>query len=44
MSQIRRGETERAKYWSGLLGVWEQSGLSQAEFCRRRGVNGGSFA
>ena len=44
MSQIRRGETERARYWSDLVAAWSQSGLSQAEFCRRRGVNGGSFA
>ena len=27
MSQIRRGETERAKYWSGLLGVLPFTGL-----------------
>jgi hypothetical protein len=44
MSQIRRGETERASYWSGLVQSWEGSGLSQAEFCRRRGINGGTFA
>lgn len=35
--------TERARYWSDLVLAWEQSGLSQAEFCRRRGVNGGTF-
>jgi transposase-like protein len=35
--------TERAKYWSGLVAAWSRSGLSQAEFCRRRGVNGGTF-
>ena len=44
MSQIRRGQTERAKYWSGLLIAWGQSGLSQAEFCRRRGVKAVTFA
>ncbi len=36
--------TERASYWSGLVKSWEGSGLSQAEFCRRRGINGGTFA
>ena len=36
--------TERAKHWSGLLEAWAGSGLSQAEFCRRRGVNGMTFA
>lgn len=35
--------SERAKYWSDLVAAWSQSGLSQAEFCRRRGVNGGTF-
>jgi hypothetical protein len=30
--------TERAKYWSDLVTAWSQSGLSQAEFCRQRGV------
>jgi len=36
--------TERAKYWSDLVSAWSQSGLSQAEFCRRRGVKVASFA
>ena len=36
--------TERAKYWSGLVAAWAGSGLSQAEFCRRRGIHGGTFA
>lgn len=36
--------TERARHWSDLVAAWGQSGLSQAEFCRRRGVNGGTFA
>ena len=30
--------SERAAYWRRVLGDWEQSGLSQAEFCRRRGL------
>jgi hypothetical protein len=30
--------TERARYWSDLVAAWSQSGVSQAEFCRRRDV------
>jgi hypothetical protein len=36
--------TERARYWSRLLAEWERSGLSQAEFTRRRGVQAVSFS
>lgn len=36
--------TERAKYWASQVSAWEQSGLSQAEFCRGQGLNGGTFA
>lgn len=36
--------SDRARYWAGLVAAWERSGLSQAAFCRRRGVNGGTFA
>ena len=35
--------TERAKYWRGLLREWKGSGLSQAEFCRQRGVKAMTF-
>ncbi len=36
--------TERAKYWATQLAAWERSGLTQAEFCRRRRIRAGSFA
>jgi len=36
--------SERAVYWRRLLADWERSGLSQAEFCRRRGVKAVTFA
>jgi transposase-like protein len=36
--------SDRARYWAGLMEGWERSGLSQAEFCRRQGINGGTFA
>jgi hypothetical protein len=36
--------SERAAYWRRLLAEWEQSGLSQAEFCRRRGIKAVNLA
>jgi hypothetical protein len=36
--------SERAAYWQRLLGEWKQSGLSQAEFCRRRGIKAVTLA
>ena len=29
---------DRTDNWEGLVAAWEKSGLSQSEFCRRRGV------
>jgi transposase-like protein len=36
--------SERAQYWTRMLAAWGQSGLSQTEFCRREGINLGTFA
>lgn len=36
--------SDRAKYWRRLVAAWEKSGLTQAEFCRRRGVKAVTFA
>ncbi len=36
--------TDRAKYWMRKLAAWESSGLTQAEFCRRRGLKAVTFA
>ena len=36
--------TDRAKHWHRMLTAWEGSGLSQAEFCRRRGLKAVTFA
>ncbi len=36
--------TNRAKYWQRMVTAWEASGLSQAEFCRRRGLKAVTFA
>ena len=35
--------TDRARHWHGLVDAWATSGLSQAEFCRRRGVKAVTF-
>ena len=34
----------RVAYWRGLLERWRASGLSQAEFCRQRGIPISKFA
>ncbi len=39
-----RGRTERVRYWQRRLDRWEQSGLSQAEFCRRCGLKAVTFS
>lgn len=36
--------SDRAAYWQRLLAEWERSGLSQAEFCRRRGIKAVNLA
>ncbi len=36
--------SERAKYWQRMLAAWKKSGLTQAEFCRRRGLKAVTFA
>jgi hypothetical protein len=36
--------SERAVYWRRMLSEWERSGLSQAEFCRRRGIKAVTLA
>ena len=30
--------TRKARYWKALVDEWRRSGLSQAEFCRRKGL------
>jgi hypothetical protein len=36
--------SDRARYWAGLVASWQKSGVSQTEFCRRRGVNAITFS
>jgi hypothetical protein len=35
---------DRTTYWRRILAEWERSGLSQAEFCRRRGIKAVNLA
>ena len=35
--------SDRAKHWQRLVSAWEKSELSQAEFCRRRGIQAVNF-
>jgi len=36
--------TDRANYWNRMMTAWERSGLTQAEFCRRRGLKAVTFS
>jgi len=36
--------SDRARDWAGLVASWQKSGVSQTEFCRRRGVNAITFS
>jgi hypothetical protein len=38
------GARPRRAYWRSLIEQWRRSGVSQVEFCRRRGVRPGTFA
>jgi len=37
------GLSERGRYWLGLVGAWERSGLTQAAFCHQQGVKHVTF-
>jgi len=39
----REVHDDAAKHWQRLLREWKKSGLSQAEFCRRRGITAMTF-
>ena len=36
--------TDGARRWQGIVREWERSGQTQREFCRLRGINGGTFS
>jgi hypothetical protein len=35
---------QRAEYWRGMIAAWARSGLSQAEYCRRQGIQAVTFS
>jgi len=35
----RPRDVGKRRFWGAQLRAWQQSGLTQAEFCRRQGVN-----
>ena len=45
MAQNReqRGRSEQERYWGRMIAAWGKSGLTQVEFCRRKGVSVGSL-
>ena len=43
MSPTQRSRSDRSAYWQDLVDQWSRSGLSQAAFCRERGITYGSF-
>ena len=40
----RRRDGEKQRFWGAQLRAWQQSGLTQAEFCRRQGFGRNTFA
>lgn len=36
--------TQRAQQWAERMAAWRRSGLTQAEFCRRQGLDQGTFS
>jgi hypothetical protein len=45
MSDKKRdlGLSDRGRYWQELLKQWSESGITQAEFCRRQNVSVAAF-
>jgi len=43
MQEWRCAVTERAKHWQPIVADWSASGLSQAEFCRQKGIQPWTF-
>ena len=41
---LRRGSKELADHWRRLVTEWSRSGLTQAEFCRRRRISAPALA
>lgn len=43
MDGERRSPAEAKRFWELAIGLWANSGLAVAEFCRREGLNTSSF-
>jgi len=39
----QRARTERGRFWERHLRAWQQSGLSQAQYCRRHHLSAPAF-
>ena len=44
MSLRSGARAARARFWGSLIGQWQSSSLTQAEFCRRRDLRAANFA
>ena len=45
MTKTRKSrETERSKYWRGVVQEWEASGMTQVSFCQERDVSPAAFS
>ena len=42
--QAAKRDPEKEAFWRAVLGRYQKSGLSQAEFCRREGLNPQNFS
>lgn len=40
----RPRDLEKQRFWGAQLRAWQESGLTQAEFCRRQGLGCNTFA
>ena len=43
MRQGRPRDPEKRRHWQAQIAAWERSGLTQAEYCRRQGLNPSLF-
>jgi hypothetical protein len=42
-NRIRRGDSEKRRYWEGMVRRWRGSGRSVAAFCRGEGLRDSAF-
>ncbi|MFH1738785.1 MAG: hypothetical protein ABIH23_07235 [bacterium] len=39
----KQKETGRSRYWRGMVGAWEKSGVTQRAFCEEKGISLSAF-